>query len=164
MRPVVDASTQAVVSPGRGYRFYQGPNIVYPFGYGLSYSSFTYDWHDKCLVKEITAPAQDINVKLSILVTNNGVSNETTRIYKGTAAETVLVFVTPPKHDVHSRHPSKVLRKFDKVNARPKESIALDFTLTAADFSLANEHGVFTVIPGVWQVTIGSLTKNIVVK
>jgi len=27
-------------SPGRTYRFYDGPSVVYPFGYGLSYSKW----------------------------------------------------------------------------------------------------------------------------
>ena len=115
-------------------------------------------------MNELKASTPDISVKLSILVTNNGVSNQTTRLFKETAAETVLVFITPPKHDAHSHHPSKVLRKFDKVNVELKESVALDFTLSTEDFTLANEFGIFTVIPGVWQVTIGSLTKNIIVK
>ena len=31
--------------PGRTYRFFDGP-VVYPFGFGLSYTSFTYDMID----------------------------------------------------------------------------------------------------------------------
>lgn len=70
--------------PGRTYRFYNGP-VVYPFGYGLSYTSFTY----KIFKQENYYHKSQGNIftfKLKVKNTGNK-----------TAANTVLVFAKPPK-------------------------------------------------------------------
>ena len=134
-------------NPGRGYRFYTGSNIVYPFASGLSYTQFSYQWLD-----DTKNHNSSLFVITAVEVTNVGVQ------FAG--AEVVLLFLQPPLNSV-TNSPIKVLRNFDKVNLLPGESKAIHFILTANDFSLADQSGQFHLIRGDWTVMIGPLSKVI---
>ena len=156
-------------NPGRTYRFYRGNSIVYPFGHGLSYSTFTYaltatttaaaaaadsDSH----VNRTTRVDHNVNVNVSITL-NVTVANTGKR----RAADTVLVFLIPPV-DAPDSAPLQSLRAFDKVVLDPLCSETLSFHLTHKDFSLADKTGKLFVMHGKWTAKIGSLLiQNIVV-
>lgn len=135
-------------NPGRGYRFYTGSSVVYPFGHGLSYTTFTYDWLESPRANRTTAGT----VSLAVQVKNTG------KTLAG--AETVLVFLIPPANAPASS-PKKMLRYFDKVFLAPSASAAVSISLSDKDFSLADEAGNVAVFHGVWTVSIASLTKTI---
>ena len=138
-------------NPGRGYRFYKGNDVVYPFGHGLSYTSFEY----KCEVSKIIeyGLGDDLKVWVNVQVSNIGdVSGD----------ETILLFMIPPSGSVAGQ-PIKQLRKFEKVFIEAKEQANVPFSLTIDDFSLANEDGKMETVRGTWSVQIGDVIVEIVV-
>lgn len=93
---------------GRTYRYFNG-KVQYPFGYGLSYSGFKYEW-DK--IPGVIKSAKD-TLRFSIRVNNTGNFN---------ADEVVQVYVKYP--DTQVRKPIKELRAFSRVSVK-KGGIAL---------------------------------------
>ncbi len=98
-----------------GYRYYDTKkmDVLFPFGHGLSYTSFTYG--NIKVDKKIFSD----EVTISVSVKNSG-----SRFGK----EVVMLFV----HDVKStlRKPEKELKGFKKVGLNPGESKTVNFTIT----------------------------------
>lgn len=139
-------------SPGRGYRFYTGESVVYPFGSGMSYTQFDYQW-----TKDITVHSDTddhIVVFVSVNVTNAG--------SKFAGSDIVLLFLKPPDGSPPTA-PVKMLRHFDKIFLEPKQMETVFFQLSSADFSLADESGTFHVVPGEWTAMVGSLSALILI-
>ncbi|KAG8874632.1 hypothetical protein FRB97_005773 [Tulasnella sp. 331] len=86
-----------------GYKNYQHRKItpLFPFGYGLSYTSFKYG---KVSASKPTGKASDFSVEISLSVTNTG---------SVTGSEVAQVYVSLPKG--HLTHPLQQLRAFKKV-------------------------------------------------
>lgn len=103
-----------------GYRYYNTKNIEvsYPFGYGLSYTEFTYD--EMVLSSSIFDGELDVSVK----VTNTG---------KMKGSEVVQLYIS----DVNSsiRKPERELKRFKKIMLAPKETMTVKFHLTKKDFA-----------------------------
>lgn len=115
-----------------GYRYYDKAEIPvrFPFGFGLSYTSFEYS--------DLTVAGR--TVKLS--VTNTG-----TRA----GADTVLLWVKAPQNGIH--RPVRELKAFHKVFLKPGESTSVTFFLTDRDFAVWQEGwispgGIYTVSAG----------------
>lgn len=107
-------------APGRDYVF-SSPEPLYPFGYGLSYTTFSYG------EPEIKVDADNAKVELSFALTNTG-------DVKG--CETALVFVK--QHICPITPFIKRLRAFKRVELEPGECKQVTFTLTGEDFSFIN--------------------------
>lgn len=133
-------------SKGRGYRFYTGENIVYEFGYGLSFTEFEYQLFS---IEGSTHSSFDISFEIK----NVGA-------YEG--ATSALLFLIPPSC-APLGSPKKVLRNFDKVNLLPNQSIQLTMKLTAADFELANSNGVMELVHGDWTLSLDSIKATITI-
>jgi beta-glucosidase len=84
---------------GRTYRYYDG-KVQYPFGFGLSYTSFEYSWKDQ---PAITYSAKD-TISFSVAVKNTGAID---------GDEVVQAYIQYPKLD---RMPVKELKAFKRVN------------------------------------------------
>jgi beta-glucosidase len=108
-----------------GYRYYEkaGKPVRYPFGYGLSYTSFTYS---DLQIDQVACNYGD-QVTLSFLLTNDGTV---------AAKETALVFVTHKNDKVFL--PEKELREFTKVDLLPGESKRISIKLDTKDFAYYN--------------------------
>lgn len=105
-----------------GYRYFNTANkeVSYPFGYGLSYTSFTYG---KPMIK-----ATKDGFKASVVVTNIG---------KIPGKEIVQVYVAAPKGNVEK--PANELKAFAKTKLlQPGESETLTFEVS--NYSLASFH------------------------
>ena len=158
MRPRASSGDETDVgNPGRGYRFYSGSNVVYPFGHGLSYTSFQYSWSTKKPVGALDNGKSIFNATAGIYVDEVVVQN----VGKVSSAETVLVFLLPPHSAQSSGDPRRSLRFFDKVFLNPTESQAVSIQLTSIDFSLADEGGVVSVTKGEWTLSVGDLVKSV---
>jgi beta-glucosidase len=128
---------------GRTYR-YMTQQPLYPFGYGLSYTSFEYS-NLKLAASDVPADGQ---VSLSLEVKNGGVR---------AGDEVVQLYVRYPESKV--TRPVKELRGFQRVSLAPGESRTLTFTLDARQLAYYGEGG-FVVEPGTVQVLIGSSSAD----
>src|SRR5215467_11676668 len=107
-----------------GYRGYDAADLpaAYPFGHGLTYTSFSY--RDLRISQAGSADAGDLAVTVRCTVSNTG----------GPAgAEVVQVYVGDPAAAV--ARPPRELKAFAKVSLEPGAEQAVTFTLTARDLS-----------------------------
>lgn len=101
---------------GRTYRYFDG-NVQYPFGYGLSYTSFTDEW--------LKQPADIIAEKDSI---SFGVKIKNTGKYDGD--EVVQVYIEYPAVD---RMPLKELKAFKRLSVQKGKDGTLNFSIAAGE-------------------------------
>jgi beta-glucosidase len=121
-------------------------NPVYPFGYGLSYTTFTYD---KLSVdkKEISDGG---SVTVAVTVTNTG-SRE--------GAEVVQLYVRDLVGSL--TRPVKELKGFQKIMLKPGESRVVEFTLTEKDLSFYRADLTFGAEPGKFHVFVGGNSRDV---
>jgi beta-glucosidase len=124
---------------GRTYRYFTG-TPVYPFGYGLSYTSFAYG---PLHVSPAAAGAQDgIRVTTELRNTGSRAGDEVAQLY--------LDFPNLPGA------PNIALRGFERVHLKPGERRAVTFDLSSRDLSAVTPDGQREVMPGNYRVTVGS--------
>ncbi len=108
----------------RTYRYFTGKPL-YPFGYGLSYTTFSYS--------DLTLPTAPVNasdpVPASVTVTNTG---------KVAGDEVVQLYLSFP--DVKGA-PLKALRAFKRVHLEPGANQKVEFTLKGRDLGMVTELG-----------------------
>jgi beta-glucosidase len=122
----------------RTYRYFTG-EILYPFGYGLSYSSFGYA--NPRAKESLNGGAEE--VALSVNVTNTGAL---------VAEEVVQVYLS---HEGISGAPVRELKDFRRVRLAPGEKRSVSFTLHDRELSVVDETGQRRVAPGEVKVWIG---------
>lgn len=110
---------------------------LYPFGYGLSYTSFSYS---NLTIND----ADKANIKISVTVTNTGKTDgeEVTQLYIHDKIASVV-------------RPVKELKGFSKFSLKAGQSKEVRFILTAAELGFYNNEGVFVVEPGDFDVMVG---------
>ncbi|MFV0330771.1 MAG: glycoside hydrolase family 3 N-terminal domain-containing protein [Dysgonomonas sp.] len=122
---------------------------LYPFGYGLSYTSFEYS-NLKVTPKQ-TGLLSDVEVSFN--VTNNGkiAGDEVAQLYINDEVSSVTTY-------------TQVLRGFDRIHLEPGETKELKYTLTSQDLGLWNKHNEFVVEPGFFEVRVGASSQDIRLK
>jgi len=131
---------------GRTYRYFEG-EVLYPFGYGLSYATFEYS---KPVSNKETI-GQNETISLSVKVANlSNVDGKTV----------VQLYVKDLESNVVT--PLKSLKKFKKISLKKGESKLVEFTLNSDDLSIVNDEGNLILEPGSIEVFIGesSATAN----
>jgi beta-glucosidase len=123
---------------GRTYRYFQGKPL-YPFGYGLSYTTFSYSK----LKLPTAAVAAGQPVSAEVTVTNTG---------KSAGDEVAQLYLQFP--DVKGA-PLRALRGFERVHLEPGQSQTLHFELKARDLSMVSEAGEPIIAAGKYMVTLG---------
>ncbi len=139
-----------------GYRYIdkQGLKPLFPFGYGLSYTTFKYG---KLTVDNQTTSTDSITFRIN--VTNTG---------KRAGAEVVQLYVSDPKPLLP--RPVKELKGFDKIYLQPGETQQAVVTVArdglgyydAKKQSWVNEPGTFNALAGASSQDIRSIIKFIV--
>jgi beta-glucosidase len=123
---------------GKTYRFFtQEP--LYPFGYGLSYTSFSYT---DLLIPEKVIAGNKLSVKVT--VTNTG---------KIEGDEVVQLYLTDEK--ASTPRPVRQLEGFSRINLKPGESKVVEFNLEPRQFSIINNKSKRVIEPGYFTVAIG---------
>lgn len=133
---------------GRTYQFFDG-NIRYPFGYGLSYTSFEYSNF------YIDADCYDANDKMKVCVdiTNTG-------MYYG--GEVVQLYIRKEIQEGElDNKPLKQLKDFFKVWLQPGETKTVELNVDIHDVTFwDNFRGCFAVEPGIYTIMIGCNSQS----
>lgn len=121
---------------GRTYRYMEN-EALYPFGYGLSYTTYAYG-NLEC-VKPFDA--QD-GITLQVTVTNTGDREGT---------ETLQVYVKAKREGT----PNPQLKYVKKITLKPGESVTEEIHLSPEAFMLYDEKGNFTLEKGAYDIFVG---------
>ena len=129
-----------------GYRYFDtfGKQVSYPFGYGLSYTTFAYD---KAAVK-----ADNGAYTVSVEVKNTG---------KVAGKEVVQLYVSAP--DAAANKPEKELKAFAKTKElKPGEAVVVTLKVNAADLASYDEAAsAWVVTPGNYKFLVGASSRDI---
>ena len=123
---------------GRTYRFFHGQPL-YPFGFGLSYTSFAYG--DLQVSTNSLAAGQKLSVHTRVTNTGDREGDEVAQLY-----------VEQPGGKPVSQ---RALRGFARVHLNPKESRVVSFELNARDLSSVDADGSRSVNPGLYRIFLG---------
>jgi beta-glucosidase len=129
---------------GRTYR-YMTEEPLYPFGFGLSYTSFAYS--NIKMDKEKIKKGQ--SVKATATVTNNG---------KVSGEEVAQLYITDLKTSVET--PLYALKGMKRVKLNPGESKEVSFEVTPGMMELVTETGDKVIEPGDFKVYISGSTPS----
>ncbi|MDP4188599.1 MAG: beta-glucosidase BglX, partial [Bacteroidota bacterium] len=121
----------------------------FPFGYGLSYTTFKYD--NLKLSASKMKPNQTIDV--SFTLTNTG---------KYTGEEVVQLYIRDLVASV--TRPVKELKDFQKIQLKPQESKTIHFTINKEKLSFYNSNLNWVAEPGTFDLMIGSSSADIRLK
>ena len=121
-----------------GYRYYDkaGKPVRYPFGYGLSYTTFEYN---DLIVRDR---------KVSVQVKNTGAVS---------GAEVVQLYIAAPQNGIF--RPAKELKGFARVELEPGESKMVEFRLDDRSFAIWSDG--WKIPGGTYTVQIGASSRDI---
>ncbi|MEJ2186610.1 MAG: glycoside hydrolase family 3 C-terminal domain-containing protein [Gemmatimonadota bacterium] len=123
---------------GHTYRYFKGTPL-YPFGYGLSYTTFAYS--NLRVPEQLTGGPGDSVV---VDVTNAG---------KRAGEEVVQLYVSHP--DAPFRVPIRALKDFRRIHLEPGETRTVSFPLDSAALSVVGRDGKTVVLPGSVLISVG---------
>jgi beta-glucosidase len=131
-----------------GYRWFdkQKLDVLYPFGYGLSYSQFAYS--------NLQVDADTWPLKVSVDVKNTGLME---------ASEVVQLYV----HDQESKlnKPVNELKEFKKIRLNTGETKSISFELGKDAFSnYWVENKAWAIEPGEFRISVGEHSRNLKLK
>ena len=132
-----------------GYRHFDTKDIepLFPFGFGLSYTTFIYE---NLMIDEKKIRSDDV-IKISIDVTNSG---------KVEGKEIVQLYVQDVESSVE--RPTKELKRFEKIFLLPNETKTVIFELKKEDLSFYNEtDNSWIVENGTFNILVGSSSRDI---
>jgi beta-glucosidase len=123
---------------GKTYRFFR-QEPLYPFGYGLSYTTFSYS---NLVLPEKTIAGSKTSVKVT--VTNTGQIE---------GDEVVQLYLTDEK--ASTTRPIRQLEGFTRINLKPGESKVVEFNLEPRQFSIINNKNKRVIEPGYFTIAVG---------
>lgn len=132
-----------------GYRYYDSKNMepLFPFGYGLSYTQFSYEKMD---VERMEINAF-LGAKVNVTVANSG---------NREGKEIVQLYVSDKDSD--KRRPQKELKAFEKISLKPGERKTIEIRLDKEAFShYEKESGSWVVRNGRFEILIGTSSRDI---
>jgi beta-glucosidase len=131
-----------------GYRWYDAKGItpLFPFGFGLSYTTFSFS---NLTVTPSSLSAQD-SATVTVDVTNTG---------QVSGADTVRAYVADP---ASTGEPPEQLKGFDKVSLAPGQAATVSISLGPQSFSTWDTtHQSWVETPGQYGVSVGDSSSNL---
>lgn len=138
--------------PTKGPNGYGNTSVVgalYPFGYGLSYTTFEYK--NLTIAPEKQQSQGEIEVSLEITNTGKVKGDEVVQLYLKDIVSSVTTYDTQ-------------LRGFERISLEPGVTKKVNFTLKPADLELLNKDMHWVVEPGRFEVLIGRSSEDIRLK
>lgn len=120
---------------------------LYPFGYGLSYTKFSYS--PITMSNANISPVTPVIVKLTVTNSGNYDGEETVQLYIRDMVATVT-------------QPVKELKKFQKIYLNKGESKEVSFTLSTEDLKYVNSDLKWVYDPGAFKVFVGGNSRDLV--
>jgi beta-glucosidase len=134
------------IKNNRTYMYFTGTPI-YPFGFGLSYTTFTYD--NLALTSTAIAPSQTVTITATVKNTGSRAGDEVAQMYIHEVAPSL-------------KRPIKELKGFQRLTLAPGQSQTATFTLSYDDCAYWDSTSQkFVVKPGVFNVMVGSSSADI---
>jgi beta-glucosidase len=132
-----------------GAGFTSANGSLYPFGFGLSYTSFTYS----NLVVTPSKFKSQSNVEISVDITNSGSrkGDEVVQLYIKDVQGSVIPY-------------EMQLRGFERITLQPGEKKTVKFLIQPEDLELLDKNMNWAVEPGVFEAWVGSSSEDIRVK
>jgi beta-glucosidase len=133
-------------SARRGYLF-ANPQPLFPFGHGLSYTTFSYMGLEVSPAR--IRPGGSARVRVEVANTGTRPGDEVVQLYI---------------HDLESgcvTRPVKELKGFQRITLQPGETRAVEFNLSPRELSYLNEHMQRVVEPGMFDVMIGGSSEDL---
>jgi beta-glucosidase len=134
-----------------GYRYYDAKDVelLFPFGFGLSYTAFEYS---DLRVPEVVQAGEPVNVSVTVTNTGECAGKEVVQLYVSDEASSL------PR-------PPKELKGFKKVALDPGESATVEFVLDQRALSFYDPYRKQWVAePGGFEVLVGGSSRDIRVK
>ncbi|HEY2407383.1 MAG TPA: glycoside hydrolase family 3 C-terminal domain-containing protein [Polyangiaceae bacterium] len=125
---------------GRTYRYAEKPPL-YPFGYGLSYTTFQYS--ELALSKARVSMGDELEVSVRVKNTGARAGDEVVELYVKDLESSCVV----PHHE---------LRGFERIALDAGQSRTVSFKLSSRDLSLIDERGKRVLEPGKFRISVGS--------
>ncbi|MDR0600922.1 MAG: glycoside hydrolase family 3 C-terminal domain-containing protein [Treponema sp.] len=122
---------------GRTYR-YMTEKPLYPFGFGLSYTSFRFD----SIELSSSSIEKDGRVKASVKISNTG---------KRDGEDVIQIYISKDARDADD--PLFSLRAFRRVACPAGKTVSAEFELSASAFESVNAEGEGVLVPGSYTVT-----------
>ena len=132
-----------------GYRGYEHNNVqpLYPFGFGLSYTTF--DYSKLSVTPDAVSGNTTVQVSFTVKNTGSRAGMEIAQLYLGQRNPSVI-------------RPVKELKGFAKVSLQPGESKVVTLTLDQRAFAYYSEDiGNFKVVRGNYDVSVGASSQDI---
>lgn len=120
--------------------------LLYPFGFGLSYTTFTYS--DLKISPDVQGLEGNITISLNVKNTGKVAGDEIVQLYIRDELSTVTTY-------------EKLLRGFDRVSLKAGETKQVTFTVVPDDLKLYNRQMQHVVEPGMFNVMIGASSDDI---
>ena len=136
------------VSPGKTYKYFED-NVIFPFGYGLSYTRFIFSMNNSSTMN--VDPLQQWNFKLNI-----------TNIGPVSGCETIMMMIKALDID-QNQAASSIKRKlvgFEKVRLDSKESRLIVMTLVKTDLLLVSNNGTKVLFGGRYLIQFTNGVKQ----
>ena len=122
----------------RTYRYFSGKPL-YPFGYGLSYTTFKYS--DLHLPAQAVAAGQPVDADVTVTNTGNAAGDEAVQVYL--------------KFPEVKGAPQIALRGFQRLHLEPGASQKIHFELKDRDLGMVTELGNPIIAAGDYTISIG---------
>jgi beta-glucosidase len=123
----------------RTYRYFKG-SPLYPFGFGLSYTTFAY--RNLQIVPQEVNSGDPVSIQVEVENTGKLAGDEVVQLYLKDMAASLSI-------------PLLALQGFTRIHLAPGEKQTVQFTLTPAQMSFADESGKWVLEPGVFKVWAG---------
>jgi beta-glucosidase len=128
---------------GRTYRYFQGEPL-YPFGYGLSYTHFDFQWE---AMPEHAEAGKPLSVKVKVSNIGNREGSDIVQLYLSHIDSQVPV-------------PQSSLVAFKRVSLKPGESSMVEFTLTPEQYAMLDESLKWNDAPGKIRLWAGDVSPG----